>query len=640
MPAPDLHITWDDQSAIPPLTTNFTDDTDYPIFLTVITTDKGPEEWKQAIKSDEFYEYYGRNISFEKHGQPLIQAANIVDASGRLTVKRVVAEDATLANIGLKVDVNVTKQQAVDPTTNLPLYINNATNSITTVPQYLASGAIDPASIYNVNKIDISFSLVSISMMGNDLTSFANTFYATNKHTNEIGTSGSYALMLITDNGRGESNKRFRIYKDTSRSMPVTYTRYFLEISENGTILETLPFTMNPNIVEKSRNSSIEDVVLRNSKQIRVKFFEDEFNAFTENVSYLAGLSDNEYAYADCLFGTDLYGEDYGTTPNGASINVSLSPVNPSSIYGIQLLGGSNGEFGDAPIKAATYAIQVTKAFDGSFDDSIYDLDNNRVDVIFDANYPEVVKRNIEDLVNFREDCMFFRDLGLSIRSIEDIRIAHAMQSISRSRFCATYITSYFVYDPYTYKQINVTIMYDLARLFVAHFVGGRSRPFCGQKYGVIIPLENYVTGSINFAPKHTPKVDQKAELDTLRVNYATFYDGAVLAVACEYTSQTQYTQLSFINNVLAVQEVIKAIRTVCPKIRYSFIDDGSDDFAKYKEDIDNLIMIRYANRFKSFSIEYVTDEVYTLNKIIYAVLSVKFRDFVQTEYFKITALI
>ena len=148
------------------------------------------------------------------------------------------------------------------------------------------------------------------------------------------------------------------------------------------------------------------------------------------------------------------------------------------------------------------------------------------------------------------------------------------------------------------------------------------------------------IPGSLNYAPKRTPTEDQKEELDTLRVNYATFYEGSILTVACEYTSQTQYTQLSFINNVLSVQEVIKAIRVVCPKIRYSFIDQGSEELKRYKEDINNLIIAKYADRFKSFSIEFQQDELSTLNKVIYAVIYVKFRDFVQTEYFTITALI
>ena len=640
MPAPDVHIVWEDLSNIPAIDNSMTDNTDYPVIMTVISADKGPEEWKTAINADLFYKYYGRNISFAKHGQPLLQAANAVDAGARLTVKRVVAEDATLANIGVKANVRVDYVQGTDAATGANLYIDTNGN-ITTVPQYNSEGGIDENSIYNVPQINVSFELVSVVLADNDVKAFANTFYAANKHTNNIGTSGSYALFLILDNGRGESKKRFRIYRDTSRSAPVRYVRYFIEISEEGTIepLETLAFTMNPDIIEKNVNSSLDNVILRKSNQIRSVFFEDEFRAFTENVSYLAGLEDNQYAFADCLFGTDLYGNQYTRTPNGGSINVSQSPVNLASVYGIQLHNGSNGEFGEAPITAATYPLQVTHAFDGSFDDNIYDLDNNRIDAIFDANYPEVVKRAIETLVQFREDCMFFRDLGLDVKNLADIDYK-VKEGVSPSRFEAVYISSYDIFDPYTRKQISVTMMYDLVRLFVNHFINGRSRPFCGQRYGVVIPQNTFVRGTLNYGPKLTPAADQKAELDTLRVNYCAFYEGTILAVASEYTSQLIYTQLSFINNVLAVQEVIKAIRVVCPKIRYSFIDEGSDDFARYKEDVNNLIISRYAQNFKTCTIEYVTDDVYTLNKIIYAVIRVRFRDFVQTEYFKITALI
>ena len=179
--------------------------------------------------------------------------------------------------------------------------------------------------------------------------------------------------------------------------------------------------------------------------------------------------------------------------------------------------------------------------------------------------------------------------------------------------------------------------MYDLVRLFVKHFIDGRSRPFCGQKYGIIIPADTFVEGSLNWAPKHTPRVDQFKELDDLRVNYLAFYNGNILTMNSEYTSQTEYTQLSWVNNILAVQQVIKAIREFCPKARYSFLD--GDDLTKYKKDVNELIVNKYSSLFKSFEVTYVDNDLYASNKIIYAVLKVKFRNFIQTEYFKIIAL-
>ena len=630
MPAPGVTIIWDDQSQIETVQAVTEDEVDRPIFMTVISSDKGPEEWKMRVYGDDFYKLYGRVPSFYRHGQPLIQAANIIDAGGYLTVKRVVAEDSQLANLGVVADVNVRSVQKIDEASGLPLYIDPVTNNETTTPQYDSTGAIDISSIATENHIDISYRLISVILSGNDTKTFANTFLAAYQHTNAIGTSGHYPLFLITDNGRGVSNKRFRVYRDETVSKPVTYVRYFLEVMENGEVLETIPFTMNPNVVERDRNMSIHNSVKIRSKQVRAEFFEDEFIEFTKNVSLLMGkpVDENEYSYADCLFGTDLYGNEYRM--------ISVNPFpNLSSMYGLQLSNGSNGKFGDRPIAAPTYPIEVKKAFDGSFDDCIYDMDNNRIDVIFDADYPDVVKRAIEQFVNFREDCMFMRDMSTTIRSIEDIRLEFA-KGISRSRFIASYINSYDIYDPYTKKQITVTVMYDLARLFVKHFINGRARPFCGQKYEIVIPTDSMVEGTLNFAPKHTPGVNQIEELDTLRVNYCKYYNN-VLTMANEYTSQIEYTQLSCINNVLAVQEMIKQIRIVCPKIRYSFSD--GEDLTRYRDDVQNLVINKYMDRFQSCTIEYVSNALYNSNKIVYAVIYVKFRNFIQTEIFKITAL-
>lgn len=628
MPAPGVTIVWDDESQITQTTVPTEDSVDRPIFMVVTSADKGPEEWKTKVYGQDFFDYYGTTPSFYRHGQALIQAANIINAGGYVTIKRVVAEDSTLANIGIVADVTLSKVQKVDSVTKKGLFIDPVTNKETTVVQYDSAGNVDTAAMVYVNHVTIDYKAKSVILSGNDTKTFANAFLAANPSTGIMGVSDSYPLFLIMDNGRGVSNKRFRIYRDTTTSKPVTYVRYFIEVLEDGNVVEVIPFTMNPDIIEKNRNMSLSNEVLTNSKQLRAKFFDEEFKLFAENVTLLMGATDNEYAYADCLFGTDFYGNAYS--------NITVTGVNLSTVYGIAMSNGSNGSFGTRPINATTWPIQVKKAFDGSYDDCIYDLDNNRIDAVFDANYPEVVKRAIEQLVNFREDCIYFRDMGLNVTSIDDITTVYN-NGLSRSRFCASYINYYDIYEPYTKKQITVTVMYDLARLFVKHFINGRVRPFCGQKYDVVIPTDSLIPGTLNFSPKHTPSLDQKAELDTLRANYCSYYDGNILTLNSEYTSQTDYTQLSWINNVLAVQEVIKAIRVLCPKIRYSFLD--GEDLTKYKDDVNNMVISRYASNFASCTIEYTSNALYDSNKILYAVIKVQFRNFVQTEIFKIIAL-
>ena len=614
----DVIINWDDQSQINQPTVPTEDTIDRPIIMVACSADKGPEEWKKKLYGQDFFDYYG-TPSFTKHGQALIQAANVINAGGYVTMKRIVATDSTLANIGVYAQVTNTKKQKTD-SNGTPLYTDADTGKETTEP----SGNTPIME----NHVQIDYKLAAVSLNGNDVNTFANTFLADKQHTNEIGEDDQYPLFIICDNGRGVSNKRFRIYQDTTTSKPLNYVTYFIDILENGETLETISFTMNPDIILKDRNMSIQNSIRINSKQVRCVFFEDEFDAFVENVSYLIGDTAGKFKYADVLFGTDLLGKAYPNITIGTDVNLS-------TVYGIQLLNGSNGNFGNRPINSDEYATELKKAFDGSFSDEIYDLDNNRIDAIFDANYPATVKRAIEELVNFREDCVFFRDLGIGARSVEEIRLRD--MDNTHSRFCATYCNSYDIYDPYTKKQITVTVMYHLAQLFVRHFINGRIRPFCGQKYDIVVPSEDVVPGTLNFYPKHTPQLDQKVEMDDLRINYLSYYEGDILTMNSEYTSQTEFTQLSWINNVLGVQELIKAIRTLCPKIRYTFLD--GEDLSKYKKDVQNTVIDKYADRFQSCTIEYVSDALYDSNKVIYAVIKVKFRNFIQTEIFKIIAL-
>lgn len=651
MAVPAVSIIWDDQSAINKVNTVTEDTVDRPIIMVASSADKGPEEWKLKMMGQTFYDYYGQVPSFSKHGQPLIQAANAIDAGAYVTFKRIVADDATLANIGIVAELKYTSVGYTDPTTGMFVWEYKDPSGVVK-RQFSNTDPSTSSKTYTqvfTNQVNVAFKAVTYNLGGtsvgansNKPSDFANQLYNTYAHKGTVGSNDqTYPLFMITDNGRGESKKRFRISRDTTSSRPVNYVRYFIEVMENDKTLETFAFTLNPDIIEKDRNINLQNVITHRSHQIRCVFFEDEYDAFSENVASLlnvttsidtdtlitTGITADEFKRQDPIFGTDFYGNNY------TYLKCDYSILN--NIFGIQLANGTNGSFGDAPIKAASYSAQLVQAFDGTFDDSIYDLDNNRIDAIFDANYPNPVKRAIEDLVTFREDCMYFRDMGLGLSSIGNIQVNDKFNL--KNRFCATYLNSYDIFDPYTRKQISVTVTYDLVRLFVKHFINGRTRPFCGDKYGVVIPLDNMVPGTLNFSPKRTPSLDQKQELDDLRINYLSFYDGNILAMNSEYTSQNEYTQLSWINNVLAVQQVIKAIRVLCPKIRYSFLD--GEDLQNYKKDVQNLIVDKYSSLFKSFSIEYVEDGTYESNKIIYACLYAKFRNFIQTEIFKIIAL-
>ena len=638
-----------DNSDITPLNVVAEDDVKRGVFVQVFAAPKGPEEWKPNIMGQKFFDLYGTKPTFGTYGQPLLQASEIARLGGRVTAKRVVAPDATLADLLVYAEVYKATVQKYDNSGN-PIYIDSTGTE--TINPTLADPAHGVNGCATVQKAHVSFKAIPygnapMSTLGNNFKMYRNAVRADAMFSasaapgvaGEIDISGNvttpassvgavYPLFLIGDNGRGASAKTIRIYADTSARRPVDYVRYILTVSDDGILKETLAFTLNPDRIESNRNMSLENITNTKSLQIRSVIFEEETKAFIENMAYLSNIPYAEYMNHDVLFGLDTYGLAEATVevdPAGAEFDAT---------NGLALLGGSNGSFGNSPLNPANVAVynsQVIAAFDGSFSDEIYDLDNFPAYVIFDADYDQAIKRKIEEWVEFRDDVFYFRDMGIGLTTVDAIKLANASNLASRTM--ATYENSWDIVDPYTRKQITVTATYSLARLFVQHYLDGPTRPFCGQLYKITFP--DVIEGTVNFVPKNTPSEDQKQTIDDMRINYASYYSG-VLVMETEYTSQARYTELSWINNVIALQELIRKIRVKCPKIRYNYMD--SDSLEKYMKDVQQVID-NESNNFDSITMRYVADNVYEQNKIFYAEIEVKTKQFNQSEFFKITVV-
>jgi len=552
---------------------------------------------------------------------------------------------AAQAITGTEVDVDTTPGITVKVETTDPKTLDVSNEPI----------KVDAAMIkYSLKAVPLTNQVNNTDNIDKVFDSVVNTVFET-KDTLVVPEAGekNYVLFTLTDTGRGVSNKKIRIYADTSARRPVRYIKYVMKVLEGNKELETHYFTFDNLIVESpdgtagsARNKAVDQVINQNSRNIRCKYYESEWNEFVADVSEKSKLTKNEVAHMDILFAYDRYGKvsnAVGINPAGDNLSVE---------NGVLLQNGDNGSFGDYPITLpeilnavgdptgmSLYDNQILKVFNGTYADDIYDLDNTRIDAIFDANFKRDIKEAIHELVTFREDCFFFRDFGLGLTTLNEIEAVN--DTYKKNKFVASYINSYDVIEPYYKKQINVTIMYNLVTRFVGHYLNGVNRPFCGQAYNVTFE-NDIVPGTINFSPKRTPKTDeniqtydQKEWFDNERLNYIAYYSG-IPTLDTEYTSQTEYTQLSWINNVLLVQKIIHEIRKQCPKNRYTFLD--GQDLLRYKADVE-AVLNRYKSQFKEISVDYAEDEQYELNKIFYAVIKVKFRDFIQSEIFKITMI-
>ena len=633
---PGTFFEWEDLSGIstPEINTVRT----MPLFATVITADKGEEGWT-VLSGQDWFDMYAVNnvVDFSRHGQPLLQAAMAINAGAELLCKRVVAEDATLANIAVIAQANTAEVQKTDAEGN-PLY---------TTPEGEETTTAEGNTPVMINQTTIAYTMKSASGCKTQADVISAITEAVASDNESAGENKYYPLWIFFDNGRGASKKRIRITPNYTLSKNYkNYFMYDLDVIESNTYFDTIHFAINPDVVSNGQNISLQYAVNTNSSQIKAYQFATEVKAFLDKMTtVINGELPNVVATSlDVLFGTDKKGNAISniSVDTDAGVNLQISTGN-------LLINGENGAFGESPIEQTEmYGEMIAKAFagyvkdgkggytilttrDGCYDPIIYNVDRYKIDAILDANYPAIVKRAIEQLVTWREDCMFFRDMGTSCNTM-DIISALDYDNL-HNKFCATYCTYYDVIDPYSMKQITVTMMYSMAQLIVAQFNNGRNLPLAGIKFGFTIT--DAIESTVGFTPTICPGINQKEDLIDMRINYATYISDS-LVIESLYTSQEDYTQLSFINNVLAVQEVMKAIRTKCPSFRYSFID--GDDLEQYRKDV-NEVIDPFSSNFKYLSLEYMQDPYYTENKIFYATLAVQFRDFVQTEYFKITAL-
>ena len=306
--------------------------------------------------------------------------------------------------------------------------------------------------------------------------------------------------------------------------------------------------------------------------------------------------------------------------------------------------------------------------------DEIWDTDAHKIFAVADANYDKIIKDCMANFVEFRQDCLFLRDCGIGANDVNSaIQVYTGSASIStfelktnildntmrsddefekyklqgttgifaikdaqiRSRFIADYGTTYEIIDPVSRRNITVTMLYDLvAKLTSLYINQGPFAPLAGTYNG--FQLEAAIPDTVNFTPIITPLVNQKEAIDNARLNYAIFEDEDSCVVQSNYTSQSANTQLSYINNVLAIQEVARVVRTVCPRNRFRLIT-GSD-MSEYATAVSRVLQ-GYNSYFETLEFMYTEDTLRSVQKIFYASINFSFNNWAQTEIFDLYAL-
>lgn len=573
---PGTIFNWHDNSRIETATTSATNDS-APLLMQVISADKGTEDLIEISGSD-FDAMYG-TMSFTRHGQSAIQAKNIIDAGGRLLVKRVVAEDSTLANVVLIANISSTD-----------------------------------------DGVEVKWESKSIAG--------CKTFKEVKAAAEELldAEKGVYPIFVYTDNGRGISNKAVRLNPDYNTSKGAGHTFYNVVVYEGTSVIEQVVATADPDVIYGGESYRLDEYV---NVQISGVVLEASYQLYAERVADELALDIDVAKSYDII---------YGYTNKGTSLDgfkLSADSVDLDADNGVLLAEGTNGEFGDAPVGTEAWTKAIVDVFtneSGKFDE-VYDVDQHKVAAICDANYPDEVKNAIFDFVAFRKDCVFLRDFGTGLTTFAEINARYVDFMDRRNYFTSDYATSYMVNDPTTKKAIEVTMMYDMAPLLVDHITNSPYAPLAGTSNGFI--LKNAIKGTINFVPVITPKSNQKEAMDNIRVNYALFEDNQCV-VQSNYTCQDAYTQLSYLCNTMAIQRVLRAVRTACPRHRYSL--STSTDLQSYATAVNN-VLANYVNNFSQLNFKYTQDDLKASQKIFYASIEFAFLGWAQTEIFDVYAI-
>ena len=497
-----------------------------------------------------------------------------------------------------------------------------------------------------------------------------------------------YPIATIYDVGRGVSDKLIQIepnYSISKSTGSMTYTLNVIDAT-NSSKLESWTITIDAAARTTTlKSTDIQTVISGNSLLIDAECYFDSYEMLMSKLAEF-GIPSTVFSNYDILnkraisgksMGKPKYtgidGEEYilatpasASNPNGYAIEAYDYDY---TVYAL-LKNGENGDLDCMTANPALFYRGMHEALTGVFSKDIYNLDLYAFDCIFDANYDSAqVKLDIQNLAIYRGDCTAFMDMGTEVGSLQQCKDMMAWDGTAAGKteletspkYCykhdkSVYVTSVF-YDqknPYDGRQIQVTATMGLATRMVSHYIGGFNRPFAGQIFNVTFP--EAIRGTVNYLPKIYPNgaftvediantypsdssviTNEKQELEDIKVNYASYYND-VLTMDTLYTTYAKDSELSYVNNVLTVQKIMKAIRNILPSTtRYGFMD--GDSLIEYKGDIQNKVIDKYAQYFASLKFEYFEDKDYVKNKIFYGGLVVQFKPFSQSEIIKVTVV-
>lgn len=256
-------------------------------------------------------------------------------------------------------------------------------------------------------------------------------------------------------------------------------------------------------------------------------------------------------------------------------------------------------------------------------------------DVILDANYPDIVKKELIKLTEKRFDAKLYLDCGMR-NSVSELtrwddtftyslageNVLFGASTDDRRSYLVTREGHWYkTRDPFTGKAINVTATWFLAQTLPTHITEvGNYIPFIGERYALLTgALPNSVRPNVDADDLETKQALYERRINTIDTMSENRYMRAT-----QVTSQTNLSDLSEGHNVLVLMEMKRMLEDLVLKRLYDFSE--AEDRVRFKEDADRLFETYPNRKVRTFEITFDMNEFEQERNILHCYLAVTFR--------------
>ena len=252
-----------------------------PVVMATYTADKGTSEWELLTDFDDFTKNHG-GLNFARHGQAQLTVIEALRNGAVVLGKRVVSNDSTLANATIRARIIKAGDNSF-----LYLYANSVS----------ADDAISDADeIFKKALGDFDYDKTVATEI-----SLPTAEESEDPSPQNNATSIDIPLFSLAATGTGASSITFRVIPEYYASKSNNYLKYTIEVMENSTVLDSVIFSMNPDVTYDGVNQSLETKLNSVSGNVIAEVYEGGIYKLATELAKTATLSKAAVSASDLL---------------------------------------------------------------------------------------------------------------------------------------------------------------------------------------------------------------------------------------------------------------------------------------------------------------------------------------------------